>query len=89
MKHPNINEEAYTNRELFMLIEQSNEASAEFHKTVTKQLEELVIQTKKTNGNVMDLLLWRAYVKGQVWIVPLIVSALISGIIALGFKYVF
>lgn len=86
MKHPNINDEAYTNRELFMLIEQSRQASEEFHDTITRKLDEVIVQTKKTNGNVMDLLLWRAYVKGQVWIVPLIVSALISGIVALFFK---
>ncbi len=72
----------YTNRELFLLIESNQEKADNFHEVVIKRLDALVEQTTKTNGNVMSLLLWRATVKGATWIVPLVVSAIISSIVA-------
>ena len=83
----------YSNRELYMLIRSNSDLNLEqhkaifesiknFHETTAKTLEELVIQTKKTNGNVMDLLLWRMYVKGQTYVIPLVVGAVISAVVA-------
>ena len=77
------NEQVYTNRELWMLIERNNELNLAQHQTILETLDQLLAQAKKTNGNVMDLLLWRAYVKGAVWIVPLIVGGGVSLIVAL------
>ena len=96
MQNPNINDESYTNRELFILFDSAQQADIEahknilegmetFHNSVGKKLDELVVQTKKTNGNVMDLLLWRAFVKGQTWIIPIVVSAIISAVVGIMF----
>jgi len=86
----------YTNRELFLLIKSNNETNLLQHESILKSLQdfhcstrvtldELVKQTKKTNGNVMDLLLWRAFVKGQTWIIPIVVSAIISAVVGIMF----
>lgn len=94
----NINEQSYTNRELYLLIETNQEANltahtailekvSEFNNSTTKKLDELIIQAKKTNGSVIDLMLWRAYVKGSTWIIPIIVGSVVSAIVALLFKY--
>jgi len=83
----------YSNRELYMLIRSNSDLNLEqhkaifesiknFHETTAKTLAELVAQTKKTNGNVMDLLLWRMYVKGQTYVIPLVVGAVISAVVA-------
>lgn len=87
---------SFTNRELWMLIDKNNQTNLlqhqsiqdsikDFHKVTKETLEEIVKQTKKTNGNVMDLLLWRMYIKGATYVIPLIVSAVISGVIGLIF----
>lgn len=83
----------YSNRELYMLIRSNSDLNLEqhkaiagsikvFHESTNKTLAELVAQTKKTNGNVMDLLLWRMYVKGQTYVIPLVVGAVISAVVA-------
>lgn len=88
----------FTNRELWMLIKSNYDTNllqhkemlknlTDFHESTNKTLSEIVVQTKKTNGNVMDLLLWRATVKGATWIVPVLVSAIISGAVALAYSY--
>ena len=88
----------YSNRELYMLMKGNSDLNLEqhkaifesiknFHETTAKTLEELVIQTKKTNGNVMDLLLWRMYVKGQTYVIPLVIGALVSGVVTFILKH--
>lgn len=87
---------SYTNRELWLLIKNNNDTNLlqhqsitdsirEFHRTTKETLDEIVKQTKKTNGNVTDLLLWKMYVKGQTWILPVVISAIISGVVGLLF----
>jgi len=88
----------YSNRELYMLIQgnsnlnlEQHKAIAEsikvFHEATNETLKKLVIQTTKTNGNVMDLLLWRMYVKGQTYVIPLVVGAVISAVVAYLFQH--
>ena len=88
----------YSNRELYMLIKSNSDLNLEqhknilesiqtFHEATNETLKKLVVQTTKTNGNVMDLLLWRMYVKGQTYIIPLVVAALVSGIVTFILKH--
>ena len=58
MKHPNINDESYTNRELYMLIEQLRQSMQEFHETTNKQLAELPKsrdEFRKVVGGAVDV----------------------------------
>lgn len=82
----NSGEEVYTNKELFMIISSNQESNAIANQNILDKLEELVVQVKKTNGSVMDLLLWRATVKGQTWILPIVIGAIVSAIVAYLFK---
>ncbi len=88
----------YSNRELYMLIKSNSDLNLEqhknilesiqtFHEATNETLKKLVVQTTKTNGNVMDLLLWRMYVKGQTYVIPLVVAALVSGIVTFILKH--
>ena len=88
----------YSNRELYMLIKSNSDLNLEqhknilesiqtFHEATNETLKKLVVQTTKTNGNVMDLLLWRMYVKGQTYVIPLVVGALVSGIVTFILKH--
>lgn len=87
----------YTNRELYMLFSRLNETNqlqhkaiseslANFHITTNATLESILNQTKRTNGNVMDLLLWKMYVKGQTWVIPIVVGSVVSCIVAIIFN---
>ena len=88
----------YSNRELYMLIKSYSDLNLEqhknilesiqtFHEATNETLKKLVVQTTKTNGNVMDLLLWRMYVKGQTYVIPLVVGALVSGVVTFILKH--
>jgi len=85
--------QSFTNRELWMLIDKNNQTNLlqhqslmdgqrEFHKTTKETLDLILSQTSKTNGRVNKLELWQSYISGQVWIIPTIVGAVVSGIIA-------
>ena len=90
---------SYTSRELWMLIKNNNDTNLlqhkiiqesidEFHRATRSTLEEISKQTKKTNGSVMDLLLWRMYVKGQTWIIPLLVGGIVSIIVSIILSFI-
>jgi len=85
----NVNDQSYTNREIWLQIENFINNSNEQHKALDTKIDEIIKAQKYTNGNVMDLLLWRATTKGQFYIIPLIVAAIISGVVGLMFKEFF
>ena len=87
----------FTNRELWMQIRSNSDTNIlqhetiktsidEFHKVMKETLVRIEAQTIKTNGSVKDLLLWRATVEGKTWILPIIIGATVSGLVALFFK---
>lgn len=78
----NINDETYTNRELWIKNEDYQKANDLAHKELSIKLDEILVQVKKTNGSVFDLLLWRATVKGYTYVVPLLVSAVVGTAVA-------
>ena len=47
-----------------------------------KTLNRILDQTTKTNGSVRGLLLWRANIQGKTFLVPILISAIVAGIIA-------
>lgn len=94
----NVNSQAYTNRELYMLIERNNDFNLEAHQnmldkmegqylTLLSSIEKVLAQATKTNGRVNGLELREQYRLGQVWMVPMVVGAVVSGIVALLFNY--
>jgi hypothetical protein len=85
-KKQNINDQAYTNYAIFIRLDSYIKESENLHKSIDLKIDEIIKAQKYTNGNVMDLLLWRAYTKGQIWIIPLVVGSIISGVVALLFK---
>lgn len=96
----NINDQAYTNYAIYMRLdnyithmekraEEHDKRTCEKDTELTKRLDEIISAQKYTNGSVRDLLLWREYVKGQIWVVPLIVTSVISGLVGLAFKFKF
>ena len=83
----NINDESYTNRELFLLFEGFKdknqlqhesiiESLSNFHETTNLKLDGLLVQTTKTNGRVNKLENWRNYLTGAFAVVTLIVLPL-------------
>jgi hypothetical protein len=82
-----IEDEKYTNYAIFTSLENFIKLQGERDENINNQLQEIIKAQKYTNGNVMDLLLWKMYVKGQMWVVPIIVAALISGAVGLVFKF--
>lgn len=94
----NINNQSYTNRELYMLIERNNDFNLEAHQNmldkmdgqyegIVKRMEAILEQATKTNGRVNGLELREQYRLGQLWIVPMVVSAVVTGAIALVYNY--
>lgn len=70
-KEININDEAYTNRELYLLLNSNAEKNELQHQAIITRLEELnkistgtldklLAQTTRTNGRVSRLELWRS-----------------------------
>lgn len=73
----NINEEAYTNRELYLLFEGFKETNrlqhlsiiesiTNFHDVTNIKLDSLITQTTKTNGRVNKLEGWKSYIAGGI-----------------------
>jgi len=90
----------FTNRELWLLIKSNQDTNLlqhqsiqdsikDFHKVTKETLERIEAQTIKTNGSVRGLLLWQSYVKGSTWILPIIVSSIVSGIVGLIIYFAF
>jgi hypothetical protein len=88
----------FTNRELWMLIDKNNQTNllqhkslldsqTEFHNTVKETLSLILAQTSKTNGRVNNLELWRSYVKGSTFIIPIVISALVGGLVTFLIKF--
>lgn len=87
----------FTNRELWMLIDRNNQTNLlqhqsllvsqeEFHKTTLSTLKLILEQTSKTNGRVNKLELWQSYVKGSTFIIPIVVSAIVGGLVTILIK---
>ena len=77
MKEDNTNNQTYTNRELYLLIERNQDIYLEAHKFLLEKVESILEQTKKTNGSVMNLKLWRSWMTGVGAILIMIVIPLI------------
>ena len=86
--------QSFTNRELWMLIDRNNQTNLlqhealkksmeEFHKTTHETLLSILAQTSKTNGRVNKIELWQSYVKGSTWIIPIVVSAVVGGLVTI------
>lgn len=76
-----------TNEELYLII-QSN------HAETMREVSFIKEQTTKTNGCVnklkdemIDIKLWRANVQGKTWILPIVISAIISGVVGFLFLH--
>lgn len=90
-KKLNVNEEAYTNRELYLLQQASDEKNElqheaileslkNFHKNTDETLNKLLAQTTRTNGRVSRLELWRSGIVACIallgFLIPLAINAL-------------
>ncbi len=89
----------FTNRELYLLIKGNNDTNLlqhqslsdsirDFHRITKETLDRIEAQTIKTNGSVKGLLLWQSYVKGSTWIIPIVVSAVVGGIVTLVLRFI-
>ena len=81
MKQP----QQFTNRELAILMQNIKEHHSESFSIVDKKLEQILIQTTKTNGRISAVEMWKANIEGRLWVVPIIVSAVIAGVVKLVF----
>ena len=77
MKEDNINNQTYTNRELYLLIERNQDIYLEAHKFLLEKVESILEQTKKTNSSVINLKLWRSWMTGVGVILTMVVFPLI------------
>lgn len=102
--HSNINDNSYTNRELYLLTKANNDTNLlqhqslidsqlAFHKAnretldiITNKIDEVIKAQKYTNGNVMDLLLWRATTTGKMFVFPIVIGAVIAGVVSFFFN---
>jgi hypothetical protein len=75
----------FTNRELAMLMQNIKEHHMESFNVLDKKLEQILIQTTRTNGRVSGIEMWKANIEGRLWVVPIIVSAVIAGVVKLVF----
>jgi predicted transcriptional regulator len=71
----------FTNRELALLIEGVKEHHRESFNELVKKLDRVLEQTTKTNGRLGVIEIWKANIEGRLWILPIITSAVVAGII--------
>lgn len=85
----------YSNRELDQLFKTADQRADAFHNTLMERmdvfesntstaLKSIEDQTKKTNGSVASLKLWRAYITGALAIISLLV---VGVLLPLGVTY--
>ena len=53
----------------------------------SEKLDNILVQTTKTNGSVRGLLLWRANLQGKVFIIIALASTLFAGVITIALNY--
>lgn len=72
-----IMEEQYKNREIDEKFNNLSVLVREKHDDVMIKINEVIVQTTKTNGSVANLKLWRAYLTGGLAVVTFLLVSII------------
>lgn len=70
-------EEQYKNREIDEKFNNLSVLVREKHDDVMIKINEVIVQTTKTNGSVANLKLWRAYLTGGLAVVTFLLVSII------------
>lgn len=68
--------EPYSNRELDAKFDNLSVLVKEKHDDLMVKIGEIIVQTKKTNGSVASLKIWRAYMTGAIAVILFLVTAI-------------
>lgn len=74
--------EPYSNRELDEKFANLSTLLREKHEDIMVKLGEVIVQTKKTNGSVASLKLWRAYTTGALAVILFLITSIAIPIIS-------
>lgn len=72
----------YTNRELDEKFANLSNLIREKHDDIMIKVGEVIVQTKKTNGSVASLKMWRAYMTGAIAVILFLITAVAVPIIS-------
>jgi len=68
----------YTTRELDVIFQSIKDQLSRFELSTGQTLEEIKVQTQRTNGSVLSLKLWRSYITGGLVILSVIVLPILA-----------
>lgn len=74
--------EPYSNRELDAKFENLSTLLKDKHDDLMVKIGEVIVQTKKTNGSVASLKIWRAYMTGAIAVILFILTVIVIPIVA-------
>lgn len=70
-------EEDYSKREIDEKFKNLDILFREKHDDVMVKLNEVIVQTTKTNGSVANLKLWRAYMTGAIAVIMFLITVVL------------